>query len=154
MAGWLWLAAWAALLHTVTAPWDHLGGVVHERLRWLEWFVLLNGLPVGFTVGRFGRDAVLRRGGRTHAWLLRFVLYPPLVLTAIGTLLLTITGRRDEAGIALTALLAYWAGLDVAFGALPLMEGKSYRFHRPLDAEPEETLDVEESDGDPPWGQF
>jgi hypothetical protein len=46
---------------------------------------------------------------------------------------LSIVGERGPIGVVATAFLSYWAGLDVAFGAVPLMEGRSYAFARPLD---------------------
>jgi hypothetical protein len=136
--GVLWLALWIAVLYAVAAPWRALGGVVDERLRWLEWFVLVCGLPIGFTVGRFGRDLAQRGLGRSHLELLRCLLYPLALLTAAALVVLTLIGRRDPVGVVVTALLAYWAGMDLAFGAVPLMEGRSYRLTRPLD--PEERL--------------
>lgn len=135
--GWVWLAAWIVVLYLVAAPWRELGGLEDERLRWLEWFVLVTGLPVGFTMGRFARDAAVREARRTHARLLRFLLYPPAALTAVSLIALSVGGERGPIGIVVTAFLAYWAGLDLAFGAVPLMEGKSYRFDRALDPEPE-----------------
>lgn len=134
-AGALWLLAWAVVLIAVAAPWRHLGGLVDERLRWLEAFVLLSGVTLGFTLGRCGREVILDGGGKTHARLLRFLLYPPALLATLGLLVLTALGERGPVGVVVTALLSYWAGLDLAFGAVPLMEGKSYRFTRPLDPE-------------------
>jgi hypothetical protein len=151
-AGFVWLAAWMAVLWGVAAPWRHLGGIESERLRWLEAVVLLGGLILGATLGRFGRDAVLRGGGRTHAGLLRFVLYPPAALAAAGLIVLTALGQRGAAGVLVSALLAYWAGLDIAFGALPLMEGRSYRFDAPLDPEGEHR--GRRSHASLPWDAF
>lgn len=136
MAGYFWLAAWIVVLYVVAAPWRHLGGLVDERLRWLEWFVLVTALPIGFTAGRFARDAAEHDGRRTHSRLLRLVLYPPAILTAAVLIALTAIGERGSIGVVATAFLSYWAGLDIAFGAVPLMEGKSYRFDRALEAEP------------------
>ena len=137
IAGFLWLLVWMLVLYLVAAPWRGLGGVVDERIRWLEAFVLWNGLVIGFVIGRFGRDAVMAGHGRTHAGLLRFLLYPPGVLAVAGLLVLTALGERGAAGVLVSALLAYWAGLDLAFGAVPLMEGKPYRFDAPIEREPE-----------------
>jgi hypothetical protein len=135
LAGTLWLAVWILVLYVVAAPWRSLGGLVDERLRWLEYVVLLAGISIGFTIGRFGRDAALSDARRTHARFLRYLLYPPAAITAAGLVVLTALGERGAAGVVVTAFLAYWAGLDLAFGAVPLMEGKSYRFERPLDGE-------------------
>jgi hypothetical protein len=140
LLGGLWLLTWIAVLYAVAAPWRSLGGLEDERLRWLEGFVLLAGLSVGFTLGRFGRDVAVAGTGRTHAWFLRFLLYPPAFLTAVGLIALNVMGKRGAVGVAVTGFLAYWAGLDLAFGAVPLMEGKSYAFDRPLDPEPSDPV--------------
>jgi hypothetical protein len=66
--------------------------------------------------------------------LLRWALVPPAALTALSIAGLTALGARGPAGVVVTALLAYWAGLDLAFGALPLMEGRSCRLDPSLDA--------------------
>lgn len=124
-AGWLWLSGWVAVLYLVAAPWEDLGGLVSERLRWLESFVLAAAPVIGFTAGRFGRDALRPEAGRTYVWLVRWLLYPPALLACASLVLLAITDRDDLIGILLTALLGYWAGLDTALGALPLMEGES-----------------------------
>jgi hypothetical protein len=134
LLGGVWLGAWIALLYAVAAPWRHLGGVEDERLRWLEAAVLLTGVSLGFTLGCLGRQAVLEMRGRGYARLLRWALVPPAALTALSIAGLTALGARGPAGVVVTALLAYWAGLDLAFGALPLMEGRSCRLDPPLDA--------------------
>jgi len=135
-AGWLWLSTWITLLYAVAAPWRDLGGVEDERLRWLEAAVLLTGLILGFALGSVGRRSVLAIRGHTYARLLRWALIPPAALTALALTGLTALGARGPAGVVVTALLAYWAGLDLAFGAVPLMEGRSCRLDRPLDPEP------------------
>ncbi len=134
-AGYLWLALWAVVLYTVASPWTSLGGVVDERLRWLERVVLVTAPPIGFTIGQFARDAAVRDSRWTHLRLLRVLLYPLGLLTAGSLTLLLATGQRDPVGVITSAFLAYWAGLDAAFGAVPLLWGKSYRFDRPLDPE-------------------
>jgi len=155
LAGTSWLVAWILVLYAVAAPWRNLGGLVDERLRWLEYVVLVTGLSIGFTVGRFGRDAAESGPGRTHARFLRFLLYPPAAITAAGLVVLTALGERGTIGVVVTAFLSYWAGLDLAFGAVPLMEGKSYRFDRALDPAPVSLR--REGRGDewvPPWERF
>jgi hypothetical protein len=153
-AGFLWLVAWMVLLYAVAAPWRELGGLVDERLRWLEWFVLVTGLSAGFVAGRFGRDMAGPGSGRAHVYVLRFLLYPFALLTVLALLTLTWLGQRDPVGVVVTAFLAYWAGLDLAFGALPLMEGGAYAFLRPLDPDPR----TSEGSGDetwiPPWERY
>lgn len=139
-AGHLWLAAWIAVLWLVAAPWRELGGLESELLRWLEGAVLGTGLVAGFTVGRFARDAAAGHPARTHARLLRVVLYPLAAITAAALVALAWAGERGSVGVVATAFLAYWAGLDLAFGAVPLMEGKPYAFDRPLPPDPDETF--------------
>jgi hypothetical protein len=142
------------LLYAVAAPWRELGGIVDERLRWLEWFVLVTGLAVGFTTGRFGRDVAGSGTGRAHVHLLRFLLYPFALLTVVALLTLTLLGERDPVGVVVTAFLAYWAGLDLAFGALPLMEGGAHSFLRPLDPGPPRDRRREPDGWVPPWERY
>jgi len=93
--------------------------------------IAFGGLALGFTVGRGVRDVASTENGRTHAAALRLLLYPPALLTATSLVALTATGgRRGVIGVVVTAFLSYWAGLDVAVGAVPLMEGKDYAFER------------------------
>lgn len=132
LAGAAWLAAWCSALWCVAAPWRDLGGLESEFLRWLEWWALFGSLAVGFTVGRGVRDAASCENGRTHARALRLLLYPPAIVTATALVALTAIGKRGEVGVVVTAFLAYWAGLDVAVGAVPLIEGKDYAFDRRL----------------------
>ena len=135
LAGSAWLAGWLLTLYLVASPWRDLGGVVDERLRWLESAALVLAIPVGATVGRFARDAALRDGRVTHARVARHALLPPAIACAAALLGMTVAGIRDPIGVVTTAFLSYWAGVDLAFGALPLMEGRSYRFERPLEPE-------------------
>ena len=135
LAGSLWILLWTGVLWLVAAPWRDLGGVVDEWLRWMEAVVLLSGLILGFTLGRYARDYVLEGWGRTWARCLRWLLYPAAFLAAFGLVVLTALGERGPVGVIVSALLAYWAGLDLAFGAVPLMEGKSFRWNAPLDRE-------------------
>ncbi len=132
LAGAAWIAAWVGLLYVVAAPWRGLGGVVDEQLRWLEWFVLMAGLTTGFTVGRLGRQVALERGGVSHLRLLRRLLYPVGAVAAAGVVALWWRGASGGIGVVVTALLAYWGGIDVAYGAVPLLDGRAYAFARPL----------------------
>lgn len=118
-AGLLWLAAWVSALYLVASPWEHLGGIVSERLRWLARFVLGSGLIVGFSLGRWMRE--LPRG---HSYLgfARCLLYPAGLLAASGLILLQLGGQQNRVGIVFTAWMAYWCGVDAACGALPLLE--------------------------------
>ena len=132
-AGTLWLAAWCAVLYLFAAPWRALGGIESERLRWLEWWAVAAGVGVGYAAGRLARDWVASAPGRTHARSLRVALYPPAAVAAAALVPLAAQGERGPVGVVATAFLAYWAGMDVAFGAVPLMQGKSYALTRPLD---------------------
>ena len=133
VAGAAWLAAWCVVLWTVAAPWRNLGGLESERLRWLEWWVLSAGIALGFTMGRGARDWAKSGVGRTHALALRVALYPPGLVAALALVALSWVGERGPVGVVATAFLSYWAGFDVAFGAVPLMEGQDYAFNRALD---------------------
>jgi len=153
LAGAAWLAGWISILYLVASPWRRLGGLEDESLRWLEGFVLLAGVSVGFTLGRFGRDMAAGGIGRTHLQFLRFVLYPPALLTAAGLVVLSFLEKRGAIGVAVSGFLAYWAGLDLAFGAVPLLEGKDYSLRRPLEIEREEFDRASRGGADwiPPW---
>jgi len=133
--GTLWLLTWCIVLYGVAAPWRHLGGLESERVRWLEWWSLCGGLAAGFIVGREVRDWARSGAGRTYVTALRWVFYPPAFFTAAALIVMAAREERGAVGVAATAFLSYWAGLDCAFGAVPLMEGKSYRLTRPLDPE-------------------
>lgn len=133
VAGVLWLSAWCGALWAVAAPWRNLGGLESERLRWLEWWALCSGIALGFTMGRGARDWALSGVGRTHALALRVALYPPGIVAAIALVALAMVDERGPIGVVATAFLSYWAGFDVAFAAVPLMEGESYAFNRPLE---------------------
>ena len=145
IAGGIWLAAWCGVLWAVAAPWRNLGGLESERLRWLEWWALCAGIALGFTMGRGARDWARSGVGRTHALALRVALYPPGIVAAIALVALSFVGQRGPVGIVATAFLSYWAGFDVAFGAVPLMEGGSYAFNRPLDPDDADDTDVRRS---------
>ena len=132
LAGWVWCSAWAGVLYAAADPWRDLGGLVDERLRWLEGFALATCLVVGLVVGGFGRDAVRPGRQRCHAGLLRYLLVPPAALTAAVLLVLDLLDLADPIGVVFSAFLAYGAGVDLAFGAWPLMCGRPYRFTRPI----------------------
>ena len=146
-AGWLWLIAWLLLLCCLHSPWRQLGGLVGERLRWLERFVLPVALIVGCMAGKLGRDAARPGSGRCHAGLLRLLLLPPAALTAAALVVMRLLGLHDQIGVAFIAFMAYWAGLDIAFGAYPLMEGRHYAFRGPIRQSGERSSQV----GLSPW---
>ena len=133
LAGAAWLAAWCGVLWAVAAPWRNLGGLESERLRWLEWWALCAGIALGYTMGCGARDWAKSGIGRSHARAIRVALYPPGLVAAIALVGLACVGERGPIGVVATAFLSYWAGFDSAFGAVPLMEGKSYAFTRPLE---------------------
>lgn len=133
VAGAFWLTAWCGVLWAVAAPWRNLGGLESERLRWLEWWVLCAGVALGFTLGRGVRDWLKSGVGRTHARALRLALYPPGIVACVALVALALAGERGPVGVVATAFLSYWAGFDVAIGAIPLMEGEAHAFGRPLD---------------------
>jgi hypothetical protein len=148
------LFGWIVVLWAVGEPGRHLGGLVDERLRWLEWFAPMTILPIGFTIGAFGRDAAGPGTGRTHAGLMRFLLYPAGALAAAGLIVLEFTGRQDPVALVVQTFLAYWAGLDLAFGAVPLIRGRPYRLARPLDPEPPGESTTGTDSWAPPWERF
>lgn len=137
VAGWLWVSAWLAVLYAFAAPWRHLGGLVEERLRWLEHAVLAFAPILGCLVGSFVRDASQRGIGWTHIRSLRVVLWPLAAAIAVLLIVLRLTGNRDAIGVAASALLAYWAGMDLAVGAWPLTHGLHYRLGGPIERDPE-----------------
>jgi hypothetical protein len=124
LAGIVWLGAWCAVLWVIAAPWRALGGLVSERLRWLEWWALCAGVALGFTIGRAARERGRATLGRGQAAAVRLALYPPAVIAGVALVALTIIGERGPIGVVVTAFLSYWAGFDAAIGAVPLMEGE------------------------------
>ena len=152
-AGFVWLVTRMAVLYVAAAPWRQLGGIVDERLRWLEWFVLVVGLSVGFVMGRFARDVAGPGSGRAHIDVLRCLVYPIAILTAVALVALTVLERRDPVGVVVTAFLAYWAGMDIALGAVPLMDGQPHGMLRPVDPDrdPERLRSRGEQGWEPPW---
>lgn len=124
VAGLLRTLLWAAALYLVASPWRDLGGLITERLRWLGWFVLYSGVVLGFGLGDYIREARPPETLRENLRLVRRMLTLPAVLTAAWLVVLQSLGQRDIAGVVFTGFLSYWAGIDVAVGAMPLMEGK------------------------------
>jgi hypothetical protein len=149
-AGWLWILAWGAVLWSVALPWQYLGGLVDERLRWLERFVLGAGLVVGWQAGVLGRRAARPGSGFFHLRLLRRLLWPQASLTAVGLLFLYVTRNSDPIGIVTTAFLSYWAGLDLAFAAWPLVRGEPYSLTGSIDTAVESDAETEDEAADPP----
>ena len=115
LIGLIWLAVWTALLYLVVRPWSDLGGLVSERMRWLEWTSLWAGLAIGSSVGEIVRGHRPRRGSAGRAGQLRWLWYPVALVATTGMLLLSTAGHDDPAGIVLTAFLAYTATALTSF---------------------------------------
>jgi hypothetical protein len=137
-----------AVLYVFASPWRHLGGLVDERLRWLERAVLAFAPILGCLVGGFVRDAAQRGVGWTHARSQRVALWPVAAAIAVLLIVLRSSGDRDAIGVAVSALLGYWAGMDLTVGAWPLTHGLHYRFEGPIEPDPAPAIgeEVEELD--------
>ena len=131
--GGLWLAAWALLLYEVDRPWRDLGGVLSERMRWLERFVLGTAFVAGCLAGTLARDATEDAPDSRPMRVFRRAWLGPACFVAV--LLVWLESRGDWPWIllVLAGWLGYWSGLDVACGAWPLL-----RTERALDEVREE----------------
>jgi len=138
LLGWIWIGAWLALLAAVHSPWTDLGGIVSERLRWIERATLGGGGILGVLVGASGRALACRPGGPSHAAQVRWLWVPPGTATAAVVVGADVAGDWAVSLVALVGFLAYWAGLDVAFGAWPLTRCEPYTFLRPIPVEEDE----------------
>jgi len=136
--GWIWVGGWLALLAAVHAPWSDLGGIASERLRWTERATLGGCAILGLLAGASGRDLACRPGGPSHAAQVRWLWAPAAALTAALVVGAEVAGAWAVSLVALIGFLAYWAGLDIAFGAWPLASGEPYAFFRPIPVEPHE----------------
>ncbi len=146
LAGLLWCAAWGTLLWAIDRPWRDLGGLVHERVRWLQTLVLFVGLLAGHAVGEIARTRAIERSA-VHARMLRLILYPLLAAAAAATAVLEALGESDLLLIVVTGTASYWAGLDAGFAAFPLIRGEPYSFLRPIVARARHTSPDPESPG-------
>ena len=79
-------------------------------------------------------------------------MFPQAAGVAVALFVLRALGRDDVIGVVVTGFLAYWAGLDLAFGAWPLMTGRSYRFTSGIDPPAEEDPLESDAGWTPPWG--
>jgi hypothetical protein len=129
-AGWVWAIAWVIVLKLLADPWRELGGVADERLRWLERVALTVPAPIGFTVARLARDRAAM-SGKSFARVARCLALPSALATAATLVVLKLLHADDGIGIVVTAWLSFQAGVDLALGALPLMEGKPLRIEPP-----------------------
>jgi hypothetical protein len=111
LAGWVRFAAWCTLLYAIHSPWNELGGIASEMMRWTERVVL----PMGFVVGCFAGWAV-------RAYI---AILPTAILTALAMVALRVLGLTDTIGVVFAAFVAYLAGVDTAGGAYPMMMGES-----------------------------
>jgi len=123
IVGLLRTLGWAAALYFAASPWRELGGLITERVRWFGWFVLYAGIVLGFALGDYIREALPPESTRDNLRLMRRMLYLPAALTATWLVVLQLLNQREVAGVVFTAFLSYWAGIDVALGAMPLIEG-------------------------------
>jgi hypothetical protein len=113
LVGALWVAGWVGVLWAVHRPWGELGGLVSERLRWFERFVLAAGLIVGSTLGEVVRSVTATRSGQARG--ARWLLYPAAVIGALVMVGLRFAERADPIGVVLNGLLAYTAGALSAY---------------------------------------
>ncbi len=114
-AGLLWYPAWAVVIYLAHHPWDDLGGLVGERLRWLERFSLSAALVVGWSVGQIARGHTARLDPVVRAHRLRVLLYPVAAPVAAGMLWMQRGGYVDGTGVLFVAALAYAASSLSAF---------------------------------------
>ncbi len=122
VVGWVRLGGWAGALYLVDRPWRDLGGCVSERLRWLEKFALMSGLLFGITVGWMALDLLRPGSGRRRGTMLRGLFYPAASMAAVTMATMAIVGVDDPICVVLTAIVAYGAGVDLSFGAIPLID--------------------------------
>jgi hypothetical protein len=134
IVGCVWLIGWAVLLGVAHRPWHELGGLISERMRWLERLVLGAGFVVGCFVGSWVRDSGRRVTGRPYAAWLCYVWVSPAALAATGMIVMSPIDWRWTLLI-LVALLSYSAGLDSTVGAWPLVTGRPYHFLRRISAD-------------------
>lgn len=134
--GWIWLALWAAVIDLLHRPWHELGGLLSERMRWLERFVLGAAFLVGCFVGSFVRDAAQTARWRPHLDSLRFVWIPPASLVAVTLGVLHGLDLWPWTLLVLVSFAAYWAGLDASVGAWPMARGRHYCPTGPIEADP------------------
>jgi len=146
-AGWARLAAWVGVLHLVHSPWEDLGGIVDETVRWSERFVLGSAAVLGWTLG----GAALDRAGwprrLTAPGLRRWMLYPVGAAVAVALPVLTMLAQAEIAGVVFNGLVAYVAGFDLAFDGWPLMSGREGGRSNPVYLDgPDEPVDLDDPD--------
>jgi hypothetical protein len=100
--GYGWFVGWGVLLWAVHAPWEGLGGLVGERARWLERFVLATAWIVGATAGELTRGWRHGRG--------RWLIYPVGIAGTAALWAFARAGQGEAIGIVLNGLVAYVSG--------------------------------------------
>ena len=133
LVGWSWLALWTVLLVVWDAPWQRLGGVLAEPARWGVRVVLFGATLSGFMVAAWARDVLGVRRRRSYLDVLRVVLLPVAAVLAAVLVYARVVGAWPLSALAGTGLFGYWAGLDIALAAWPLMHGARFRPHRPIE---------------------
>jgi len=131
-AGIAWIAVWVMTLYVLAAPWRAVIGLVDELARWSAWLALYAGLIAGAVVGRVARLAAEEGGDWTWRRLARAALGPAAVVSVSALGMLAMFGPPDWIGVVVLALASWWAGLDLAFGAVPLLDGRPCPVSRPL----------------------
>lgn len=145
--------AWGGTLWWVHAPWRRLGGLVGERTRWAERWVLGMGLILGMAAGNHARLASRPGRGLDHAWFVRRVHLPLAAAMAVALATLQLAGRGEWVLVVFNGWLAFCAGFDFEIAARPLVEGREYRFRGPVaDPDDEADDDAERSANDDPSG--
>lgn len=120
-AGLLWLCVWAVVLFEADRPWRELGGLLGERMRWLERFVLGSAFVVGCLVGTLARDATGDAESHRPIPLPRRAWLVPSLCVVVAMIGLESRGAWPWVLLLLAGWLAYWCGLDVSRGAWPLL---------------------------------
>ena len=144
----MWLLVWAALLWTIDSATQGLGSWLDERLAWATRAALLAALWIGSGVGMLARDRAGWGRGRSHAALLKTHWTPPLAAVALAMVVLRLCGMHEHLRIALALGAGYAAGFDATIGALPLLDGRGYRFLRSMPPDETDHLRRRAGDGD------
>jgi hypothetical protein len=118
--GWLRLGAWLVLLYAVHFPWDSLGGIVSERLRWMERFAIAGLFQVGCVIGSFA-DEARHRGQAATFWL---ALVTPLVVAMLALAVFEFRAEPYRGLVVFNGVLSLCAGFDVRRAAWQRMHGR------------------------------
>ncbi len=118
--GWLRVSFWAVLLFGVHDPWNALGGIASERVRWGESFAIVVLFQIGCVTGAFAEDARDRSEPR-RLWLSHIL---PLAIALLALVVFEARGETYRGLAVLSGTLAYCAGFDARFAAWPRMHGR------------------------------